>query len=123
MRQDPSEVLANMRASGVLDVMGLARKILQDDPAISGEDLLAQLEPMERDASRRLEQFEADSRPERATCVKCDQPIEKSKITGDQWVHSSEGSRGCRAATYNGERWTNPDIPRSWNATPPPAGR
>lgn len=123
MRQDLTEVLANMRAGGILDVMALARKVLQEEPAITAEDLLARLEPMERDASERLEQFEADSRAERTSCAKCDQPIEKSKVTGGQWVHSSDGSRGCRAATYNGETWTNPDLPRTWTAAPPSGDR
>lgn len=118
-----TEVMANMRAIGVLDALRQARKIVEGEPGISGGALLKRLEHIEHEASERLAQFDEASRPARTQCTKCNQPIEKSTITGDQWVHSSDGSRGCRAATYvEGQGWDN-DIPRTWTATAPKAAR
>jgi hypothetical protein len=56
----------------------------------------------------------------RAACRRCDQPITElfQSDNGRGWRHDSDGSRGCRAATFDrGSGWDD-SIPRSWKAAP-----
>jgi len=62
----------------------------------------------------------ADDR-DTATCKHCSKPIETHG--GDRWFHVSDGSRGCRAASFNhdrpaGESAWDETLSRSWTATP-----
>jgi hypothetical protein len=56
-----------------------------------------------------------------ATCKHCSKPIETNG--GDRWFHVSDGSRGCRAASFNregraGESAWDETLDRRWTATP-----
>jgi ABC-type thiamine transport system ATPase subunit len=122
MRGDLTSILTGTTAAGVIQTVALARMIVREEPGISGEELLARLELKEREAAELIEQLEEEMRPERTTCAKCGQPIETSKASGNQWIHSSDGSRGCRAATFTADQGWDDSIPRNWTATPAKAG-
>jgi hypothetical protein len=87
-------------------------------PNISGSEVLVLLEGLAHEAQERAAEAMADSEPDRDTCARCGQPIETASGNRERWLHSSDRSRGCRAATFDPGNGWNDEIPRSWMATP-----
>lgn len=56
-----------------------------------------------------------------AQCLRCGKPISRFRVADDQpWVHDDLArSRGCRAATFDGDDWDE-TLPGKWLATPEP---
>lgn len=93
----------------------VVRAILHEQPAMTGQEVLAAL-------MHNAEVAASASTTVREKCARCGAEIETRLVNGQQVgepVHTSEGSRGCRAASYvDSEGWDNA-IPRSWTAKRP----
>lgn len=107
-----------MRSSQADKMVRTVREAVEARPGISGRDVLALLEGLANEANERATQAMADSEPDRDVCAKCGQPVQTDSGDRGRWVHSSDGSRGCRAATFVPDNGWNDDIPRSWMAAP-----
>jgi len=80
-------------------------------------DLLAAF-PRETTVGEILDQLDRMAPREEAECAYCEKQITRDGTS--PWVHR-DGSRGCRAATFDESRegscWDN-SIPKSWTAKP-----
>lgn len=111
-------IMETMRSAQADTMVRAVKKAVDDEPGISGREVLALLEELAHKAQERATEAMADSEPDRETCAKCGQPIQTDSRDRERWLHSSDRSRGCRAATFDRENGWNDDIPRSWMATP-----
>lgn len=107
-------------AMGAGRLLRVVQSMVADEPGVAGHTVLARLELEVAAMEAQAEGAVTASAPARTECAKCGAPIETRAGDRSTWIHSSDGSRGCRAATFdNGaEQAWNDSIPRSWMATP-----
>lgn len=111
-------MMETMRSVEADKLVRAVRSMVEASPEISGREVLTRLEDLAKETQERANEAIVASEPDRDECVKCGQPIQTDFRDRERWVHTSDGSRGCRAATFNDEDGWNDDIPRSWTATP-----
>lgn len=111
-------MMATMRAFEADKLVRAVREMVDANPEVSGREVLLRLEALAGEAMDRADKAVVASEPDRDECAKCRQPIETDSSDRERWVHSSDHSRGCRAATFTTEDGWNDEIPRSWMATP-----
>lgn len=107
-----------MRSAQADAMVRAVKKAVEDEPGISGREVLTLLEQLANEAQERAATAMAESEPDRDTCAKCGQAVQTDSRDRERWLHSSDRSRGCRAATFDPGNGWNDDIPRSWKATP-----
>lgn len=111
-------MMETMRSVEADNLVRAVHSMVEADPEVSGREVLARLEVLAKETRDRVDEAIVASEPDRDECAKCGQPIRTDYRDRERWVHASDGSRGCRAATFNqGDGWDD-DIPRSWMATP-----
>ncbi|MFH9422946.1 hypothetical protein [Streptomyces sp. NPDC017529] len=113
-----SALMETMKSLQADTMVRAVRQAVEADPGISGREVLVLLEGLASESQRRATQARADSEPDRDVCAKCGQPVETDSSDRERWVHSSDRSRGCRAATFDPDSGWNDDIPKSWLAVP-----
>ncbi|TQF07024.1 hypothetical protein E6W39_38630 [Kitasatospora acidiphila] len=111
-------MMAAMRSGEADRLVHAVRRMVDANPEISGREVLLQLEALAQQTQEQANEAIVASEPDRDTCAKCGQPIETDSRDRSRWIHSSDRSRGCRAATFTVEDGWNDEIPRSWMATP-----
>ncbi|MDH6119334.1 hypothetical protein [Kitasatospora sp. GAS204B] len=114
-------ILAMMAAvrSGEADrLVHAVHGMVDANPEVSGREVLLQLEALAQKSQEWANKTVVASEPDRDTCAKCGQPIETDSRDRERWDHSSDRSRGCRAADFTAEDGWNDEIPRSWVASP-----
>lgn len=111
-------IMETMRSAQADKMVRAVKKAVEDKPAISGREVLALLEQLANEAQEKATSAMAESEPDRDTCAKCGQAIQTDSGDRERWLHSSDRSRGCRAATFDPGNGWNDAIPRSWMATP-----
>ncbi|WP_152646035.1 hypothetical protein [Streptacidiphilus albus] len=109
---------ATMKATGAAKMLGIAKRMVATDPDVSGRDVLARLESAMAEEEAAATVAWVASEPDRADCIKCGGPVETDSRDRSRWIHSADGSRGCRAATFTVEDGWDETIPKSWNAAP-----
>ncbi|MFD8786649.1 hypothetical protein [Kitasatospora sp. NPDC059599] len=111
-------MMETMRSVEAGKLLHAVRGMVELSPEISGRDVLARLEVLVKEVEERANKAIVASEPARDECRKCGRPSETDSGDRERWVHSSDRSRGCRAATFTEEDGWNDEIPRSWVATP-----
>ncbi|MFE2867250.1 hypothetical protein [Embleya sp. NPDC059259] len=111
-------MMETMRSAEAHKLVHAVRGMVDLNPEISGREVLVRLEVLAKQTQERADEAIVASEPDRDECTKCQQPIETDSRDRERWVHSSDRSRGCRAATFTVESGWDDEIPRSWAATP-----
>jgi hypothetical protein len=111
-------MMATMRSVEADKLVRAVREMVDANPDVSGREVLLGLEALAGETKELANEAVVAGEPHRDECAKCGQPIETDTSDRERWVHSSDHSRGCRAATFTAEDGWNDEIPRSWMATP-----
>jgi hypothetical protein len=99
------------------EARSLVRSILDEEPALSGQEVLARLDDLV--AARAEEAIQTEAELVRYTeCRHCGFTI--MRVGDSAWRHDDAPpmSRGCRAASFDRDDKWDDSLNRTWKATP-----